>query len=264
MQNFMTIYQYELKKIVRRKMVWITLLICILCIAMVTLSRITGDYYVDGTVVDTHYHMFQVDKRYQQALSGRAVAQELLEEMTAAYAKIPATAERYSLTEEYQTYARPYSAICNLVWVWIEEHPFYNSWKADEQALYESRAKILEDTWQELFLSETEKEFWRTKEAEIEKPFVYFYHEGYLVALREFVIVGLLLLLFTSVSMSVVFTEEHVRRTDQIILSSAKGKDSAYWAKILAGISVSDRLWYGFIDSDFRERACHGGFRDSA
>lgn len=239
MQNFITLYQYELKKILSRKLVWITMLICILCIVMTVSSGLFGTYYVDGKAVDTHYHMFQIDKEYLQALSGRAVAQDLLEEMTSAYGKIPTSAERYTLTEEYQTYARPYSAIFNLVWSWTQENPFYSEWIADEEALYAARIKLLEETWQTMFLSDAEKEFWREKETQLDTPFVYFYHDGYLIALHEFVIVGLLMLLFTAICLSSVFTEEHVRRTDQMILSSAKGKDNVYWAKILAGISVA-------------------------
>ena len=93
---------YEVKKIMSRKLVWIMFLICVLCVGIVVFSDLTGKYYVDGKVVDTHYHMFQVGQEYRKALSGRALNQELLEEMSAAYKKIPASAERYTLTEEYQ------------------------------------------------------------------------------------------------------------------------------------------------------------------
>lgn len=36
-----------------------------------------------------------------------------------------------------------------------------------------------------------------------------------------------------------VFPEEHMRRTDQLMLSSVLGKNTVYWAKIWAGVSVS-------------------------
>ena len=121
MNNFGTVYRYEVKKILSRKLTGIVFLICVCCVLLFTLADLSGNYYVDGEVVDTHYHMFQVDQGYRRALSGRALDQQLLEEMAAAYQKIPAMAERYNLTDEYQTYARPYSEIFNLVRVWTQQ-----------------------------------------------------------------------------------------------------------------------------------------------
>ena len=239
MKIFMTLYQYELKKILNRKLVWIALLVCIGCIAIAKAANLSGNYYVDGEVVDTHYHMFQVDSAYSRALSGRVVGQELLEEVMEAYGKIPITEGRYSVTEEYQKYARPYSEIFNLIWDWRRSNPWYDSWNADEQDLYDARTSWQEETWTSLFLSETEKEFWQEKESQIDKPFTYFYHDGYGVILKDYETVGILMLLLTAVCLSGVFPDEHVRGTDQMILSSAKGKYMVYWAKLSAGISVS-------------------------
>lgn len=229
MKIFMTLYHFELKKIMKRKLVWVTLLICIGCIVVAKVGNLSGDYYVDGEVVDTHYHMFLVDSAYSRALSGRVVGQELLEEMTTAYGKIPAEAERYTETEEYQEYARPYSEVFQLVWRWTQSNPFYDGWQADEQALYDARTGWQEETWTKLFLSDSEKE------AQIDKPFTYFYHDGYTAILKDFETVGILMLLLTAVCLSGVFPEEHVRRTDQMILSSAKGKYMVYWAKYWQG-----------------------------
>ena len=78
MNIFLTLYHYELKKIIQRKLVWVSLFICLGCIVMAKAGNLSGNYYVDGEVVDTHYHMFQVDSAYRRALSGRVVAQELL------------------------------------------------------------------------------------------------------------------------------------------------------------------------------------------
>ncbi|MBD5476770.1 MAG: hypothetical protein HDR17_12465 [Lachnospiraceae bacterium] len=239
MKIFMTLYQYELKKIVKRKLIWITLIICIGCIVIMAAGELSGNYYVDGEVVDTHYNMIQVDSAYSRALSGRVVGQELLEEVMEVYSKIPITEGRYSVTEEYQQYARPYSEIFNLVWDWKRSNPLYDGWNVDEQDLYDARESWQEEIWTSLFLSETEKKFWREKETQIDKPFTYFYHEGYSVILKDFEVVGILMLLLTAVCLAGVFPDEHVRRTDQMILSSAKGKYMVYWAKLLAGISVS-------------------------
>lgn len=239
MHIFLTLYHYELKKIVKRRLVWAALFACLGCIAMAKAGNLSGNYYVDGKAVDTHYHIFQVDSAYLRALSGRVVGQALLDETKAAYDKIPDSAERYTETEEYQKYARPYDGVFQLIWRWTRQNPFYDGWSADEQDLYGARTQWQEETWTELFLSDTEKAFWRKKEAQLDKPFTYFYHGGYGVILKDIETVGILMLLLMAVCLSGIFPEEHMRRTDQMILSSAKGRTVEYWAKLSAGISVA-------------------------
>ncbi len=240
MSNFLTLYRYELKKNLKRKITWITLAVCLVAISISALSDLLGSYYVEGKLIDSHYHMFQVDSNYCKALSGRKLDQELFEEMAEGYRKIPANVEMYTTTEEYQTYARPYSPVFNFLRssTGMKVQDIMN-WKADEGEVYSKRLKGLEEMWQEQNLSEGEKEYWRQKEAEISKPLVYYYHEGYETGIKMITTVGVLMLLFVAVSLSGIFTEDHVRRTDQMILCSAEGRSTAYWARISAGITLS-------------------------
>lgn len=241
MNCFGTIYRYELKKITKRKLVWITLSICILGIIFTPFSNLLGSYYVDGVLTDTHYHMFQVDSEYRRALSGREIDQELLEETVTAYKRIPADVDRYTVTEEYQIYARPYSEIFNLIRSWTNMD-FYSvvNWEPEEEALYEMRRKQLENDWQSVIsLSDAEKDYWRERESQLNTPFTYYYNEGYVMLMNCFLTVGVLMLLFVSICLPGVFADEHTRRTDQLMLSSAKGKDTAYWAKLAAGATLA-------------------------
>ena len=220
MGNFGTLYRYEVKKILSRKLVWIVFLVCVSCVALFMLADLTGKYYVDGEVYDTHYHMFKVDQGYRRALSGRALDQQLLEEMAAAYGRIPAGEERYTLTDAYQTYARPYSEIAKLVRLWTQQRDIdaLQAWIPDERALYAARVEQLEAEWQTLRLSDAEKDYWREREAQTKTPLVYYYHEGYRKIISSGLnTVGLLSLLLVCICMSGVFTEEHARRTDQQI-----------------------------------------------
>lgn len=240
MEHLGTLYRFELKKIVKRKIVWITAVLCLICIAVTVTSSLTGNYYVEGKPVETHYEMFLKDSAYRKALSGRAIDEELLKETVDAYRKIPAEEERYTLTEEYETCARPYSEIYYLISEWMGlDFPEIQGWEADEEEFYQARAKLLEEEWNEIPLNEREKEFWREQEKQMKLPITYVYHEGYEIGLDSFLTIGVLMLLFVAICLSGTFSEEHTRRTDQLILSSAKGKTTAYWAKILAGITVS-------------------------
>ncbi len=244
MSNFGTIYGYEVKKILGRRLVWAVTAVCMLCVVLFTFADLTGKYYVDGAVADTHYHMFQVDQEYRHALSGRALDQKLLAEVSKAYRTIPDTSERYTLTPEYETYARPYSEIFHLVRRWTQGNfDEFREWEPDERALYAARGETLEQIWRDLQLTDAEKAYWRGKEAETKTPLVYFYHEGYSKILSNGLnTISILILLAVCICMAGVFAEEHARRTDQLILSGAKGKSMVYWAKIAAGVSVSSAL----------------------
>ena len=241
MSIFKTLYRYELKKITDRKIFRVMLFSCLLITALVIAMHLSGKYYVDGEVVDTHHNMFLTDRAYERALSGRAVDQTLLEETMDAYRKILDPEGRYTLTDEYQTYARPYSAIYQMIRVFLGEDYLENVllWKADENAFYQARLAYVEDHWQKNFLTETEKEFWRGKEREVQTPFLFDYHQGYIMLIISFNILNILIPLFLAVCLSGVFADEHTRRTDQLILSGAKGKTTLYQAKIAAGATVS-------------------------
>ena len=64
MKQFGILYRYELKKIIKKKLLWVTFFICMALTAVSVLSNLMGSYYVDGEIVDTHYHMFLVDRAY--------------------------------------------------------------------------------------------------------------------------------------------------------------------------------------------------------
>lgn len=240
MSNLGTLYCYELRKLWRKRMVWISAAIMLVLTGFIIGAPLLGTYVVDGVVVDNYYHMFQVDRAYQKALEGRPIDQTLLEEMKAGYDKIPAGADRYSITKEYQTYARPYSAVFNYVreagGMTVSEAM---AWQADEQDFYLRHKQLLEKDWQELSLTEQEKEFWRGQEEKLAQPLTFRYIEGYVCLFGALNTIGLMLMVGVTIFLSGIFTEEHTRKMDQLILSSRYGRQIIYWAKILAGISFS-------------------------
>ena len=64
MANLGTLYRVELKKILKRKIVWVSMILMLVIILITVSASLFGSYYVDGVQADTHYHMFQVDKGY--------------------------------------------------------------------------------------------------------------------------------------------------------------------------------------------------------
>ena len=242
MNNFIILYQYEWKKLLDKKIVWITFALCIVIIIVSLSVPFIGSYYIGGEWIDTKLHMYQTDKRYSESLSGRAINQKLLEETIEAYRKIPYTKElKYSLTEEYQQYARQYSAIFNFIvgTTNMQSSDVILSWQPNEHDLYEKRQQWLNSIWEEFGLSEGEIDFWQERELQIKTPVIYEHQEAYNTLLSCYQTIGLFVLLLISICLSGIFSEEHTRKTDQIILCSSLGKTFVYWVKITTGISFA-------------------------
>ena len=239
MNNFGVLYRYEIKKLIRRKIVWIAGVL-ILALALLSITAdVTGKYYVDGVVYDTHYHLMETDREYNRKISGREINQELMEEMQTAYRKVPTDAYRYSLTDEYQTYARPYSQIYHIVRkvMGFSDIEDICAWEVDEAAFYNAFSENNEAAYISGFLTEGEKAYWRNKEESLKKPFVFGYAEGYWKLISSAQTISVMLLLFCTICLSDIFTREHTLRTDQLLLSCRFGKRQVYLAKAAAGMS---------------------------
>ena len=241
MKNLQTLYRFELKKILSRKIVWVTIVPMLILTGLTVCGQLLGGYYVEGKKLDTTYGVFLKSREAERALTGRVIDQQLLNEMWDAYGKIPAVRDiHYTGTEEYWEYAFPYSAIFNFVRTAANmNNADAMAWKADEAELYSMREALLESSWDSFYLTEGEKEYWRSQEVSVEKPMEYAYKDGWLMLLYGVYTIGLIAQLTIAVCLSNVFTVEQTRKTDQLIFCSRYGKGTLYLAKMLAGISFS-------------------------
>lgn len=241
MSNFGTIYKYELRKIAGKKLFVISFILC----AVISLSgfyfRYMGNVYIDDVLVGTNAEYHKQDIAYAKALDSRVIDDELLSEMVSAYRKVPYVTDRhYTGTEEYQKYARPYSAIFNFVRQCGGYGTAYlmYEWQPSEADFYVKRGEMLENSWKDLFLSESEKQFWREKEVGIQKPFTFYETTAYDEMFAVYQTAAIMLLIVISINLAGVFANESSRRTDRIILCTKNGRTMLYLAKISAGITV--------------------------
>lgn len=250
-----TLFLYEYKKILRKKIVWISTLLCLIALVFSVCTPLLGTYYIDGKRISTNYQAYQTDKSYATALNGRALDQELLEEAVDAYRKIPQVTDNqhYTSTPEYQTYARPYSPVFNFIGGTTDLQPseIMLSWKPNETDLYERRQEWLNSRWEDFQLTEGEIEFWQKQEDQVGKPMIYQETGGWENLFSELQTVGILVLMVIAISLSGIFSDEHLRKTDQLILSSSLGKTKLYQAKIAAGIAFSASVALLFIAVTF-------------
>lgn len=242
MGTFMDLYRYECKKIWNKNLTKVSFIFCLVIGVIAGIIPLFGNHVVEGKVVSSVYDACLIDQSYEKALSGRAIDLPLLDEMVSAYRTIPENPDKhYTLTAEYQANARPYSSIFNFVLNTTDLLPsdIFSRWQPNEQNLYHMRLAWLQSSWKQNSLFQKELDFWEQKEAQIEKPVIYQEHEAYSRLFDTFQTIGFAAILFVSISLSSVFPEEHSRKTDQLVLSSVKGRRDLYWAKLAAGISYA-------------------------
>ena len=219
-----SLFFYEVKKIACRKIVAVSMVSAILLMLFTVCVPFLGDYYVDGTRISSNYEQFQTDAAYKKALDGRQIDDKLIREMQNAYSKVDIEEYRYSLKPAYQEYARPYSDIFQFIrqstglsgTIVINQITGTEDVKARRMVMQEAR-------WKDLKLTEKEMEFWSEQEAKIENPVTYHYAEGYSVLFDTCYTFGIVGLFVIAACMSGVFPQEHIRKTDQLILSSRHG-----------------------------------------
>ena len=238
MNNLSTLYGYELKKLMQKKLLWISLLVCMAAIAFGILFPLLGTYSVNGVSISTNYEQHLIDQAYRKALSGKPIDQSLLEETIAAYKDLPMETD-YVLTEEYQTYARPYSEIFHLIRAWTGmDKQTAAQWVPDETALYAAMMSRFEESAVNNHLREAEIAYWQKQADKLAIPIVYQFHDAYEGILETFLTIGFMMLLYAAIALSSSFPDERTHRTDQLVLCTANGKKRLYWVKLFSGITV--------------------------
>ena len=232
MKRFTTIYLFELKKIYGKKMIWTAAAVLL---ALQLASNVVGLFMkyatvdADGNVTyQTGYEEDMGVREAAQEISGRKIDDSLLSEMRKAYEENGRSAEE--IVKDRQTYREIYYYVVNYT-------GFGMVIDLDEEELYQIRRDTLDEENQYWELSEGEIRYWEKQENTIEKPFVYEYNDG---ACRFFARINFLSLLWLSligIGLANFFGEEHIRRTDQLILCSKNGKEPLYLAKMAAGIT---------------------------
>lgn len=241
MRQFTAILGFELKKILQRRGIWLALGILVAFQAVSQFVWLFNSNYVNGTFYETHLEGVKKDRENGLKLSGRKLDEELIGEVREAFASIEGTTwPDYMLTEEYEQKIRPYSNVYDTLQVMIYACNGYSELSGVER-LYPMRQSALKNRLGSAGLSESEISYWQTKETVLEKPFVYQYAGAYyeIISMSGVYMDCLLLTFFVAICMCGVFTEEHTRKTDQLVLCSRLGRREVYFAKLAAGVFVS-------------------------
>ncbi len=226
MSNFMTLVKFELKKILKRKTAIVSLVIMMLVMAFMASSDVLFNDE-DGK------SGFEIMSEYRERsihLNGRLIDDVLLREMQESAS---GTATDSAATDTIQRdFANPYRAIYVIVKSIVGAN---SALSVDSKTLYEARDAYIENMWDDYYLTDGEKEYWREKSAEVETPFTYNYTYGSNKLMVEFYTCSVLMLLMVAVSLAAVFSDEYSKGMDKLIMSTRKGKGKTYFAKIVSG-----------------------------
>ena len=222
MSKFSDLYVWELKKIWRRRITKIALTI----MAVLAALSILGDilFVEDADEADDHVSglaRIQQTAEYSRSISGRVIDDTMLDDMRAAI-------------DTSEDAAMQYEGLYQYLWdLYGSDDKVYQS---DAKTMYEERLAGVHRLWDLQYLTDGEKQYWEQKEQTI-SPFQWQYTDGLTQIIISENVLNMLLLFLLAICLPGVFAEEHVRKTDQLILCSRFGKRKLYGAKMLAGIT---------------------------
>ncbi|MCU0080982.1 ABC transporter permease subunit [Extibacter muris] len=250
MKRIGVLYSYELKKIVNRKLVWIVGTIIVLLCGFLSFSDLIGStYYFEDKDV-SGYEAMKINREYARNLNRRKIDDSLLQEMQASFPKETdgkiisnnsmsgiqtAIVTDDSQGDELERGITEYTPIYSYVQAIMENSN--SALEIDANDLYSEREKSISQNHTVQMLTEKETDYWEKKAAQIKTPFTYEYTEGWGDLWEYAYTINYMVLLVLAICLSNVFSVEHLRKTDAIILCSRHGRRDLYIAKILAGMT---------------------------
>lgn len=242
MSSYFELVKFEYRKILRKRSTVITLILGILLTAISSVGTLLGNYYIDGEVFESNYDSMKKDREYIRGLSGREINSELLSETIEAYSLIPNTSGKYTDTDEYQRYARPYSQIYSMirrVYQIDDRIKMETISKEDLDDFYMIRQELVERTIENKAMSAKEKSNSINLSRKVKTPFIYSYTGGYTRFVTQMYTMAILICFICTICISPLFAGEYTDGMDGLVFSSKYGKNKLICAKLFTGISIT-------------------------
>ncbi len=220
------LYRFELKKILAQKLLWIlaaAMLLGLAVFGVATEVRPTNSGLPMREVI-------ALQREGSQELAGQTVDQAFLDRL------LPLFTDPEANTEAQLKYNDFFNWLTLILGTAHRQEIL----QTDEARLYEALWYQLAPDPQAAGLTQEEIAHWTEQaQARLAQPLVYQgYHEGWQTAAHGIEVMVFLEILFLAVVLAPLFPQEHLRRTDQLILSCRFGRGKAYAAKLLAGVTV--------------------------
>ena len=214
-----TIYKFELKKLFCSRVNMIAMAASAVLLVLLVVSSI--------------YEARPVSREAAAKLNNSKIVEQLIEEMRPIF-KYVSGRTVFEVTGEYEKYV-PIIDVLDVMITAIDRD--IDLTKTQAETLYELRKRVLTQRMESQGLSEKDKEFWYSLEAQIETPFVYRYHRGPGNLLRAFQALGFFVLFLSAIGLSGSFARETADRMNQLLLCSRYGKKQLSALKLAAGLT---------------------------
>lgn len=238
MSNLGTLYRYELRKILCRRITAVTL--CIVTLIMVAMN--IGEYLAGTQTVNTA----------EKALVGRTVDDTLLAEMREAITpKTVTTEDGSTISIGLFVHDEAYEPLMN--YLYRISGNYDRAYNLTEEKLHSTFEGVIDTAMREQYLTDRELAYWAEQRAQ--QPDTLIYDEiqnSWGDSVVVIYVVTLLALIAVAATLSGVFSEEISLKTDALIFSSVNGKKRLMPAKFLAGITV------GLMETAILLAACVG------
>jgi len=211
-----TLYLYELKKIACSKVNLIALAGAVIMLVFLEITSVPENQ--------------PVSREAAKELDGRAIDAQLIEEMKPAMRFV----NGYTVIESGEENEK-YVPVMDVITAVTGKNSDVTKLSGAE--FYKLREQELDHRMNKQRLTDTEKEFWRSQEAQVSKPFVYHYHSGPGNLLKSFQALGMFILLLSAVGLSGVYARETADQMNQLLLCSRYGKKELYLIKFAAGLT---------------------------
>lgn len=198
----LSLYKYELKKIISQKYFLLASIIMSVFLLAVGITPV----FTDGvpTLIE------------KQAVSNRYIDNELINEA------------KSNNGEGIYQYIVEFVNNCQLI-----KNDSYNA-----KQIYEARLETIEKAKRDSYLSDKETKYWDGKSKEIETPFIYYADSGYVETYELIYMVSMFTMILINIGISGIFADEKQTGTDQILYSTKYGRSKLFSAKLLASITL--------------------------
>lgn len=247
MKNLGTLYSYELRKLLTKRMAWVTTLLLSALMVYTACSPPSTAYGSTFTRTDREGHttsqylsMAEQDKIKREgdrSIRGLPMDEEFFRQIRA----LPLFSGEYLLTgrADVSSYFMAEDPRFSWAYSMIESIPNLNAATVTEEQFYTARQQLLEQTWRTQGLSEQEAAYWQKMETRVTKPFIYQNIWGSRDLLdTQPVFLSEVIPLTAAVFLCGVFSEDKRARTDVLVFSSRHGWFPLCLAKALAGCTA--------------------------
>lgn len=235
MKGFGALYVFELKKILGQRLVLVSLLLGVVMILgwnLLTFTS-TGYYYQvydaqDGTVerqIGNYGAVEAMGRDYLRGLSGQLLDDALMEQLAAGYAD----SDTGTILSNLDGYS-PFSYLNIML-----------GQDVTAQSFYQNKVRRFVVNQEDCLLTDQEVAYWQGKASSL-GPFRLDYAGGWQAMAQDSGLLCQVAVLLSAMCLCRLFSEEHRARTDQLVLTSAKGKTTAFWARWCAGVSFAAGL----------------------